>query len=93
MLLSELFILNFQLTDFLAALLQLLDLLGEDVFIALKVLAKEPANVRMLRIVVSSSCIEGSAADAQKHYLSLPVSDREQMKVRCERYGVTFNDK
>jgi hypothetical protein len=61
--------------------------------IALKVLAKEPANVRMLRIVVSSSCIEGSAADAQKHYLSLPVSDREQMKVRCERYGVTFNDK
>ena len=61
--------------------------------IALKVLAKEPANVRMLRIVVSSSCIEGSAADAQKHYLSLPASDREQMKVRCERYGVTFNDK
>ena len=61
--------------------------------IALKVLAKEPANVRMLRIVVSSNCIEGSAAEAQKHYLSLPATDREQMKVRCERYGVTFNDK
>jgi hypothetical protein len=61
--------------------------------IALKVLAKDPANVRMLRIVVSANCIDGNSADAQKHYLSLPQVDREQMKVRCERYGVTFNDK
>jgi hypothetical protein len=61
--------------------------------IALKVLAKEPANVRMLRIVVSANCIDGDAAEAQKHYLSLPAPDREQMKVRCSRYGVTFNDK
>ncbi|MBL9015599.1 MAG: hypothetical protein JNL83_15555 [Myxococcales bacterium] len=60
---------------------------------ALKVLAKDPANVRMLRIVVSANCIDGDAAEAQKHYLSLPGPDREQMKVRCARYGVTFNDK
>ena len=61
--------------------------------IALKVLAKDPANVRMLRVVVSANCIDGNAAEAQKHYLSLPAPDREQMKVRCDRYGVTFNDK
>ena len=61
--------------------------------IALKVLQKDPANVRMLRIVVSANCIDGDFAEAQKHYLSLPQGDREQMKVRCARYGVTFNDK
>ena len=60
---------------------------------ALKVLAKDPANVRMLRIVVSANCIDGDSAEAQKHYLSLPAGDREQMKVRCARYGVSFNDK
>lgn len=61
--------------------------------IALKVIAKEPTNVRMLRIVVSSACIDGDSAEAQKHYQVLPAGDREQMKVRCARYGVTFNDK
>ncbi|MBA3461307.1 MAG: hypothetical protein H0T46_15195 [Deltaproteobacteria bacterium] len=61
--------------------------------IALKVIAKEPTNVRMLRIVVSSACIDGNSAEAEKHYQVLPPGDREQMKVRCERYGVTFNDK
>lgn len=61
--------------------------------IALKVIAKEPTNVRMLRIVVSSACIDGDSAEAQKHYQVLPPGDREQMKVRCSRYGVTFNDK
>jgi hypothetical protein len=31
--------------------------------------------------------------EAQKYYLLLPGPDREQMKVRCDRYGVTFNEK
>ena len=61
--------------------------------IALKVLAKDAANVRMRRIVVSSSCIDGDGTEAQKQYLLLPAPDREQMKVRCARYGVTFTDK
>ena len=61
--------------------------------IALKVLAKDPTSTRMMRIVVSSACIDGDAAEAQKHYTNLPVPDREQMKVRCARYGITFNDK
>jgi len=46
--------------------------------------------VRMLRIMVSASCIDGDAAVAQAHYGKLPASDQEQMKVRCARYGVTF---
>ena len=61
--------------------------------IALKVLAKDPTSTRMMRIVVSSACIDGDSAEAQKHYANLPVPDREQMKVRCARYGITFNDK
>ncbi len=60
--------------------------------IAAKVLAQQPDNVRMLRIVVSASCILGDAADAQKHYLRLPTFDREQMKTRCARYQITFTE-
>lgn len=60
--------------------------------IALKVLASDPTNVRMLRIAVSTSCIDGDSAEAQKHYAQLPGGDREQMRTRCARYGVTFND-
>jgi hypothetical protein len=60
--------------------------------LATKALIKQPANARMLRILVSTACIEGDAAEAQRHYNQLPTSDRAQMKIRCERYGVTFTD-
>jgi hypothetical protein len=60
--------------------------------LAQKVLAAAPNNIRMLRLVVSASCIAGDAAEAQKSYLMLPKLDREQMKTRCGRYGVTFPD-
>ena len=60
--------------------------------IAGKVLAKLPNNTRMLRIMVSSSCIDGDVAIAQKYFPSLPKFDREQMKARCDRYGVTLTD-
>ncbi len=60
---------------------------------AAKALAVEPSNVRMLRVMVSASCIDGNSVEAQKHYLLLPGPDREQMKTRCDRYGVTFNEK
>jgi len=58
--------------------------------VASGVLAKVPGNVRMLRIMVSASCIDGDAAVAQAHYAKLPPADQEQMKVRCARYGVAF---
>lgn len=60
--------------------------------LATKVLATDPTNVRMLRIMVSASCISGDPAVAQANYEKLPKFDREQMKQRCDRYGVTFKD-
>ena len=60
--------------------------------IARKVLEKQPGNTRMLRIIVSSECIAGDAAEAQKYFVQLPVADRAQMRVRCDRYGVTFKE-
>ena len=59
--------------------------------IATKVLAKDPTNVRMLRIMVSSHCIEGDQAAAQSYYDKLPEFDRQQMTKRCATYGVSFN--
>jgi len=66
--------------------------LDEARAIAQKALAQQPGNARMLRILVSAACISGDSADAQKAYLQLPPPDREQMKVRCARYGMTFKD-
>jgi hypothetical protein len=51
-------------------------------------LAKEPTNVRMLRLVVSIKCINGDAAGAQAAAKPLPATDLAQMKTRCDRYGV-----
>ena len=55
-----------------------------------KVLQKHPTNARMLRIMVSSYCIEGDKEAAQTYYDKLPHSI-EQMKQRCATYGMTFN--
>ena len=60
--------------------------------IAQRVLKSWPGNVRMLRIVVSASCIAGDNAEAQAAYVELPNPDREQMRTRCARYGATFTD-
>ncbi|HUQ05294.1 MAG TPA: hypothetical protein VM261_22475 [Kofleriaceae bacterium] len=58
--------------------------------LALKLLERQPGTVRMLRVVVSSSCILGDGETAQKYWASLPDFDRTQMVTRCERFGVTF---
>lgn len=58
--------------------------------LALKLLDRQPGTVRMLRVVVSSSCILGDAEMAQKYWLQLPDFDRGQMSTRCDRFGVTF---
>jgi hypothetical protein len=60
--------------------------------IAGKVLTKQPTNIRMMRIMVSSSCVDGDQPVAQKWFEQLPKGDREQMKVRCAKYQVTFKD-
>jgi len=60
--------------------------------IAQKVLKVQPTNVRMLRVMTSSHCIEVDAVEAQKWFNLLPAPDREQIKTRCSRYGVSFTD-
>ena len=64
----------------------------EAIAIAGKVLSKDPTNVRMLRVMVSANCIAGDSVVAQQHYEKLPKFDRDQMKARCDRYGVSFRD-
>jgi hypothetical protein len=66
--------------------------LDEAKTLAQRVLKSWPGNVRMLRIVVSASCISGDAAEAQAAYAQLPNPDREQMRTRCARYGFTFTE-
>lgn len=58
--------------------------------LALKLLERQPGTVRMMRVVVSSSCILGDGETAQKYWTQLPDFDRSQMTTRCERFGVTF---
>ena len=61
--------------------------------IAQQVLAKQPSNVRMLRVMVSSACIEGDQAVAQTYYNQLPPNDRAQMRTRCaDKSGMTFTE-
>lgn len=60
--------------------------------LATRVLAKEPNNIRMLRVMVSANCIGGDSGIAQQYYEKLPKFDRDQMKQRCDRYGVVFKD-
>ena len=64
----------------------------EAKMIAGKVLAKVPTNIRMMRIMVSASCIDGDVAIAQKWFEALPKPDRDQMKTRCDKYGVSFKE-
>lgn len=59
---------------------------------ALELLEEQPKNVRMNRIVVSSSCIMGDEDIASKHYELLPPRDQRQMARRCKRYGIEFDD-
>lgn len=81
--------------DFDAAMLQANKLYDRHSYdearqLALKLLDRQPGTVRMLRVVVSSSCILGDAEMAQKYWLQLPDFDRGQMSTRCDRFGVTF---
>lgn len=58
--------------------------------LAMKLLGKDPTNVRMLRVVVSSSCIMGDAELATQYWAKLPPTDQAAMTARCTRYQVTF---
>jgi len=60
-----------------------------------RILAKQPDNVRMRRILVSAACMQGDPTEAQRQYDLLPTSGdaRQVMQVRCKRAGITFVDK
>ncbi|MBL4633991.1 MAG: hypothetical protein JKY56_08965 [Kofleriaceae bacterium] len=59
---------------------------------ALTILNGQSENVRMLRIVVSSSCIMGDEDIAVKYYQGLPKRDQAQMQRRCKRYDIAFDE-
>lgn len=57
---------------------------------ALDILNGQPAQLRALRIVVSSSCILGDDDRARQFYARLPAADQKDIAKRCARYGVEF---
>jgi len=60
--------------------------------VALELLAADSNNVRMSRIVVSSSCIMGDVDVAHEHFKELPPRDQRQMARRCKRYDIDFDE-
>ncbi|MCB9561744.1 MAG: hypothetical protein H6709_16625 [Kofleriaceae bacterium] len=60
--------------------------------LAMKVLANEPGDIRMLRVMVSAGCQMGDADKAKQFWVQLPEHDKNQMARRCQRFGVTFTD-
>jgi len=57
---------------------------------AMKVLDKDPGDIRMLRVLVSSACQLGDADRAKQFYAQLPPHDQSQMARRCSRMNITF---
>lgn len=57
---------------------------------ALAVLEKQPGDIRMLRVVVSSACQLGDVDKAKQFWQQLPPHDQNQMARRCQRFGITF---
>lgn len=58
--------------------------------VALEVLKKDPNNVKMLRVAVSTLCATGEVEKASKYLRLLPSRDRSQMKRRCKKWGAEF---
>jgi hypothetical protein len=55
---------------------------------ALRVLAKHPENVRMMRIVVASGCYMGDVDQANKYMAMLPARDQGDMLRKCTAANV-----
>jgi hypothetical protein len=58
--------------------------------IAVKTLAESPGNVKLLRVVVSSSCILGDPDTANQYAPQLPPGDRAQMAERCSKFQIAL---
>src|SRR5262245_5691580 len=57
---------------------------------ALRVIANDPTNVRMLRVVVSSACLMGDPDTANQYQTKLPPTDQRDMARRCEKFGIAL---
>ncbi|MBK9031001.1 MAG: hypothetical protein IPL61_06645 [Myxococcales bacterium] len=58
--------------------------------LAVKLLGDAPGNVRLLRVVVSSSCIMGDGDTANQYAGQLPEPDRVQMVDRCAKFQIAL---
>ena len=58
--------------------------------LAVKLLGEAPGNVRLLRVVVSSSCIMGDGDTANQYAGQLPAPDRLQMVDRCAKFQIAL---
>ena len=56
--------------------------------LAQKLLTQLPDNVKLLRVVVSSSCIMGEGEVAQNYAAKLPQGDKEAMVTRCSKFQI-----
>lgn len=56
--------------------------------LAQKMLGEVPGHVKMLRVVVSSSCILGDAEVAQRYAAELPPADHAAMVQRCQKFQI-----
>lgn len=61
--------------------------------LAVKLLDDAPGNVRLLRVVVSSSCILGDGDTANQYAPRLPEPDRLQMIDRCAKFQIALASK
>jgi hypothetical protein len=59
----------------------------------LEVLAREPRDLRILRLLVDIACIEGEQTEAQAHFSALPDRDRVDLVPKCQRYGITLDER
>ena len=60
--------------------------------IATKVLAKDPTNTRMLRIMVFLALRRGGPECRTAVVREAPEFDRQQMTKRCSQYGISFKE-
>ncbi len=65
----------------------------EAIKLSQAILAGEPDNVRVIRVLISSACASGDPALANTYYAKLTrVKDKRDMKKRCERFGTVIDD-
>jgi hypothetical protein len=58
--------------------------------LAVEVLRVDPTNAPMTRLLVTIACIEGDKEEATRRWAQVAERDRERIRQRCSRFGITF---